>query len=154
MAEIVTQLAELAKRRTLTVAVAESLTAGNLAAALGAAADSAQWFRGGVVAYSTEVKRRVLGVPDIPVVSEDAAIAMAQGVRSLMDADFAVATTGVGGPGPQDGEEPGSVWFAVASRRDARAAHRRFDGEPAEVLDRTVRHAVELLLSAARSRTE
>ena len=85
---------------------------------------------------------------------EDAAIAMAQGVRSLMDADFAVATTGVGGPGPQDGEEPGSMWFAVASRRDARAAHRRFDGEPAEVLDRTVRHAVELLLSAARSRTE
>jgi nicotinamide-nucleotide amidase len=138
----------------LTVAVAESLTAGNLAAALGAAADSAHWFRGGVVAYSTEVKRRVLDVPDIPVVSETAAIAMAAGVRSLMDADLAVATTGVGGPGPQDGEAPGSVWFAVTTRRDAQASHRRFDGEPADVLDRTVRYAIELLLAAARSGPE
>ncbi|WP_067897056.1 CinA family protein [Nocardia vaccinii] len=154
MAEIVTQLAELAKRRALTVAVAESLTAGNLAAALGAAADSAQWFRGGVVAYSAEVKRRVLDVPDIPVVSAAAAIAMAEGVRSLMAADLTVATTGVGGPGPQDGEAPGSVWFAVASRRDARARHRRFDGEPADVLDRTVRYAIELLWSAARNLTD
>ncbi|WP_410875956.1 CinA family protein [Nocardia sp. A7] len=146
------QLAELAERRGVTVAVAESLTAGNVAAALGAAPNSAVWFRGGVVAYATEVKQHVLNVPAVPVVSEVAATAMAQGVRSLMDADFAVATTGVGGPEPQDGEPVGSVWFCVVSRSRARAIHRRFDGDPAEVVERSTRYALELLLSMAKER--
>ncbi|MFD5178144.1 CinA family protein [Nocardia sp. NPDC058379] len=149
MNAIADQLADLAERHGLTVAVAESLTAGNLAAALGAAPDSAVWFRGGVIAYATEVKRHVLDVPDVPVVSETAAMAMAEGVRALMDADIAVATTGVGGPGPQDGEPAGSVWFCVVSRRDVRTSHRRFDGDPSEVLVRSVRYALELLLSMA-----
>jgi nicotinamide-nucleotide amidase len=144
------QLAALAERRGLTVAVAESLTAGQLAAALGAAPDSAVWFRGGVVAYATEVKRHVLGVPEVPVVSETAATAMAQGVRALMDADIAVATTGAGGPEPQDGADAGSVWFCVVSRGDAQATHRRYDGDPAEVVDRSVQYALELLLSTAQ----
>lgn len=149
MSVIARQLADLAERRGLTVAVAESLTAGNVAAALGAAPDSAVWFRGGVVAYAAEVKQRVLGVPDVPVVSEVAATAMAESVRALMDADIAVATTGVGGPGPQDGEPAGSVWFCVVSRSAARASHRHFDGDPAQVLDQSVRYALELLLSMA-----
>ncbi|MFD3702005.1 CinA family protein [Nocardia sp. NPDC058658] len=147
------RLAELAERCGITVAVAESLTAGNVAAALGAAPDSAVWFRGGVVAYATEVKRQVLGVPDVPVVSETAATAMAEGVRSLMDADIAVATTGAGGPDPQDGEPPGSVWFCVVSRGDARAEHRQFDGDPADVVERSVQYALELLLSMAQAVT-
>ncbi|MFI6166504.1 CinA family protein [Nocardia sp. NPDC051052] len=145
------KLAELAKRDGLTIAVAESLTAGNLAATLGAAPDSAQWFRGGVVAYSTMVKYRVLDVPDVPVVSEAAARAMAESVRALMDTDIAVATTGVGGPDPQDGEPAGSVWFAVATRAGVDAEHRHYDGEPEEVVARSVRHAVGMLLSAAKS---
>ncbi len=149
MSTIAEQLAELAERHELTVAVAESLTAGNVAAALGAAPDSAVWFRGAVIAYSTEVKRRVLDVPDVPVVSEVAARAMAEGVRSLLDADLAVATTGVGGPGPQDGEPEGSVWFCVCSRDHVETSHRQFDGDPAEVLDQSVRYALELLLSMA-----
>ncbi len=144
------EIAQLAKRCGATLAVAESLTAGQVAAALGAAPDSAVWFRGGVVAYATDVKRQVLGVRDVPVVSESAAIAMARGVRALMDADIAVSTTGVGGPEPQDGEAVGSVWFAVVSRRAAHARHRQFDGSPAEVVDRSVRYALELLLSTTR----
>ncbi|MFD6397282.1 CinA family protein [Nocardia sp. NPDC060249] len=147
------QLAALAERHGLTVAVAESLTAGQVAAALGAAPDSAVWFRGGVVAYATEVKRHVLGVPEGPVVSETAATAMAEGVRSLMDADIAVATTGAGGPDPQDGEDAGSVWFCVVSRGDAQASHRQYDGDPAEVVDRSVQYALELLLSTAKTLT-
>ncbi|MFE9787049.1 CinA family protein [Nocardia salmonicida] len=145
------QLAEVAKRCGVTVAVAESLTAGNVATALGAAPDSAVWFRGGVVAYATEVKRQVLGVPEVPVVSEAAATAMAEGVRSLMDADIAVATTGVGGPDPQDGEAAGSVWFCVVSRSDARASHLQYDGDPAEVVALSVQYALELLLSMAKA---
>ncbi|MGW6620636.1 CinA family protein [Nocardia sp. NPDC055002] len=147
------QLAALAEQHGLTVAVAESLTAGQVAAALGAAPDSAVWFRGAVVAYATDVKRHVLGVPDVPVVSETAAKAMAEGVRSLMDADIAVATTGVGGPEPQDGEDAGSVWFCVATRGDAQAGHRQYDGDPAEVVGRSVQYALELLLSTATTLT-
>ncbi|NEW27160.1 CinA family protein [Nocardia cyriacigeorgica] len=151
MVEAAKELADLVDRRGLTVAVAESLTAGNLAAALGAAPDSAAWFRGGIVAYSSEVKRRVLDVPEVPVVSETAARAMAEGVRSLMDADIAVATTGVGGPGPEDGEPAGSVWFCVVSRTESRASHRQYDGDPAAVLDQSVQYAIELLLSLAKA---
>ncbi|WP_036543326.1 CinA family protein [Nocardia cyriacigeorgica] len=154
MNAIANQLADLAERHGLTVAVAESLTAGNLAAALGAAPDSAAWFRGGVIAYAAEVKHRVLDVPDVPVVSETAATAMAEGVRTLMDADIAVATTGVGGPGPQDGEPAGSVWFCTSSRADVRTSHRQFDGDPAEILEQSVQYAIELLLSMARMITE
>ncbi|WP_228801031.1 CinA family protein [Nocardia cyriacigeorgica] len=153
MNAIANQLADLAERHGLTVAVAESLTAGNLAAALGAAPDSAAWFRGGVIAYAAEVKHRVLGVPDVPVVSETAATAMAEGVRTLMDADIAVATTGVGGPGPQDGEPAGSVWFCTSSRTDVRTSHRQFDGDPAEILQQSVHYAIELLLSIAETMT-
>ncbi|GAA5086843.1 CinA family protein [Nocardia iowensis] len=143
------ELAEVVQRGDLTVAVAESLTAGQIAAALGAAPESAEWFRGGVVAYSAQVKRSVLGVPEVPVVSETAAKAMAEGVTSLMGSTLSVAVTGVGGPGPQDGEPAGSVWFSVAGK-DVTASHRQFDGSPEEVLEQTVNHALELLLEAAR----
>ncbi|WP_433662544.1 CinA family protein [Nocardia sp. CA-128927] len=143
-------LAERAKNAGLTISVAESLTAGNLAATLGAAPDSADRFSGGVVAYSATVKQRVLDIPDVPVVSATAAQTMAANVRALMDTDLAVATTGVGGPGPQDGEPPGSVWFAVATRHRVQAEHRHFGGDPQRVLEQTVRHAIGLLLAATR----
>ncbi|MBW0097814.1 nicotinamide-nucleotide amidohydrolase family protein, partial [Pseudonocardia sp. KRD-184] len=73
-----------------TVAVAESLTGGMVSQALAVAQGSAQWFRGGLVAYSSDVKHEVLGVPEGPVVSAAAAVAMARGVRSLLRADVAV----------------------------------------------------------------
>ncbi|WP_067805536.1 CinA family protein [Nocardia beijingensis] len=145
------ELAELAKQSEITVAVAESLTSGRLSATLGAAPDSSAWFRGGLVAYSTEVKRSVLGVPDVPVVSRPAAEAMATGVRDLLKAVVAVAVTGAGGPDPQDGQPPGSVWFAIATEHDVRAWHHQFDGEPKDVLDQTVDRASESLLDTVRA---
>lgn len=147
------ELAEIAGRAGLRVAVAESLTSGQIAATLGAANNSGEWFRGAVVAYSREVKYHVLGVPEGPVVTETAATAMAEGVQTLFEATLAVGVTGAGGPDPQDGAEPGSVWFAVAAGGTVRAHHRRFTGDPAEVLDCTVEHAVQLLLDAAREHT-
>ncbi|SUD47716.1 competence damage-inducible protein A [Nocardia otitidiscaviarum] len=147
--ELASALARIALRSGRTIAVAESLTCGKISAALGAAPDSAQWLRGGLVAYSTEVKRKVLGVPDVPVVSETAALAMAAGVRSLLDADLAVAVTGVGGPDAQDGEPAGSVWLAVDSVYGSRARHRQFDGPPEDVLARTVETALRMLVEAS-----
>ena len=144
------ELAAIADRIGIQVAVAESLTSGQLAAALGAANNSGEWFRGAVVAYSRAVKHRVLGVPEGPVVSEASARAMAEGVRTLFEADLAVGVTGAGGPDPQDGQEPGSVWFAVAADGEVTAEFRAFEGEPAEILDQVVEYAVRLLLDVAR----
>ncbi|MFF0545850.1 CinA family protein [Nocardia thailandica] len=144
------EIAEFAREHGLTVAVAESLTGGNLAAALSAAPDSAEWFRGGVVAYSAQVKREVLGVPDVPVVSEIAARAMADGVRALTGADVAVATTGVGGPGAQDGEPAGSVWCAVSTPVAEWAVHNDFAGPPEQVLDQAISCALDLAFAGLR----
>lgn len=142
------RVAAAAQQNNLTIAVAESLTCGKLSAALGAAPDSAKWLRGAVVAYSVHVKHQVLGVPDVPVVSETAALAMASGVRSLLGADIAVAVTGVGGPDAQDGEPAGSVWLAMAGTDRQWARHEQFAGEPEDVLRRTVEVGLGMLLDA------
>jgi nicotinamide-nucleotide amidase len=84
-----------------------------VATALAAAEAAAEWFRGSLVAYSSEVEHDVLAVPDGPVVSAGAAEAMAAGVRRLLDADIAVAVTGSGGPSAQDGQDPGTVYCAA-----------------------------------------
>ncbi|QNG20485.1 CinA family protein [Rhodococcus triatomae] len=131
----------------LQIATAESLTGGRLAAALAASAHSSRWFRGGIVAYSSEVKHTLLRVPAGPVVCEDAAAAMAETTAELLGADLTLSVTGAGGPDPQDGCPPGTVWFGVhAPGRDHTEVH-RYDGEPAHVVEVTVRHALELLLS-------
>jgi nicotinamide-nucleotide amidase len=135
--------------RGWTVATAESLTSGQVAAALGAAPDASSWFRGGVVAYSSDVKRSVLGVPDGPVVSEAAARSMATGVARLLGADLAVSVTGAGGPEGQDGQEPGTVWLAVTSPVAEFCEMSRFEGTPAEVVRASVVRALELLAQCA-----
>ncbi|MBP1158294.1 nicotinamide-nucleotide amidase [Rhodococcus sp. PvR044] len=135
--------------RGWTVATAESLTSGQVAAALGAAPDASLWFRGGVVAYSSDVKRSVLGVPDGPVVSEAAARSMATGVARLLGADLAVSVTGAGGPEGQDGQEPGTVWLAVTSPVAEFCEMSRFDGTPAEVVQASLERALELLAQCA-----
>ncbi|WP_040793767.1 CinA family protein [Nocardia paucivorans] len=144
------ELGEIASRSGLRIAVAESLTSGQIATTLGATSGSGEWFRGALVAYSREVKHRVLDVPPGPVVSEPAARAMAAHVRELFAATLAIGVTGAGGPDGQDGADPGTVWFAIATEDSVRAWQRVFGGEPTEVLAQTVDHAVESLLAAAR----
>ena len=121
---------ELALSQGLTVAVAESLTGGMIATALAAAERSSEWFLGSVVAYASQVKHDVLDVPDGPVVSATAASAMARGVRRLLKADVAVAVTGAGGPGGQDGREPGTVFVAFDGADEHRVLRLGLDDEP------------------------
>nr|MDA8292520.1 competence/damage-inducible protein A [Actinomycetota bacterium] len=97
-----------------TLAVAESFTGGLIAARIVAVPGASRWFRGGVVAYSTDVKHEVLGVPEGPVVTAEAAAALADGVRVLLGADVALATTGVAGPDAQEGLAPGTAFAGVA----------------------------------------
>jgi nicotinamide-nucleotide amidase len=113
------EILELLKRRGLTIAVAESLTGGLLVAELIAVPGASAVVRGGVVAYATDLKATLLGVPESLLaehgpVHPDVAAAMADGVRSRLGAAIGISTTGVAGPDPQDGHEPGEVWAGFA----------------------------------------
>ena len=131
--------------------MAESLTGGMIAQSLSAAEAAGQWFRGSLVAYSAQVKHEVLGVPEGPVVSAEAAAAMARGVRSLLGADLAVAVTGAGGPSGQDDQPPGTVFLAVSDESGTRTYFRAFTGEPDEICAATAQAALELLVSWLRA---
>ena len=143
------RLAAAAQRAGVQVGVAESLTGGTLSAALAKAPDASAWFRGGLVAYSPGVKHEVLGVGDVEIVSEACARSMADGAAKLLDADLTLAATGVGGPDPQDGLPPGTVWTAVHHRGRTEARLLHLDGDPDEVCRRTclalLTHADEVL---------
>ncbi len=116
-------------KRGLTVAVAESVTGGYVAGRICAVPGASKVFCGGVVAYQPEIKQRLLGVPEGPVVTEEAAVAMAEGVRSIMNADIGLATTGVAGPDEAEGKPVGTVCFAVASPDGALATTIKLPGD-------------------------
>jgi nicotinamide-nucleotide amidase len=105
--------------RGLTLAVAESLTGGLVAARLVDVPGASTWFRGGVVSYASDVKFSVLGVPEGPVVTSEAAAAMATGVRELLGADVGLGVTGVAGPESAEGHVPGTVYFGAVVGDDA-----------------------------------
>lgn len=119
----------LCEERGLTLGTAESVTGGLVAARLTDTPGASRVFRGSVVSYASEVKHRVLGVPEGPVVTEDAARAMAIGACRVLGCDAAVATTGVAGPDPQEGVRPGTVFLAVALDGDAEAVMVRLPGD-------------------------
>lgn len=149
---IACDISRLARSTGRTVAVAESLTGGRVCAALAAAQSASEWFRGGVVAYSSEVKHGVLHVPEGPVVSAEAAYAMGVGVRELLGADLGLAVTGAGGPDPQDDQKPGTVFLAVVdgSEPGSEPIRRFFDGDPAQVCAASVTEALTLLAERLR----
>ncbi|MEV0374522.1 CinA family protein [Streptomyces sp. NPDC050636] len=109
---------ELLAGRGQSLAVAESLTGGLVAGALTAVPGASRVVRGSVTAYATDVKRDVLGV-DGALLAERGAVdgevarQMAGGVRKVLGADWGIATTGVAGPLPQDGQRVGTVFVAV-----------------------------------------
>ena len=126
-----TAVLDLCRRAGLTLATAESLTGGMIAARLTAVAGAGDVFRGSLVTYASETKRDLLGVPAGPVVSEQAVRAMATGACEQLGADCSVAVTGVAGPASAEGEEPGTVWMATSVDGEvvARRHHFPFDRE-------------------------
>lgn len=107
-------------KRGLTLATAESCTGGNIARLLTAQAGASSYFKGGIIAYSNEVKECALGVKHSTLeahgaVSEETVREMVEGVRTRLGADLAIATTGIAGPDGGTPEKPvGTVWIAVA----------------------------------------
>lgn len=134
-------------RRRETVACAESLTGGELAALLSSTPGASRTFVGGVVSYATEIKHRVLGVTADRVVSADCAVQMASGARALMGTDWALSTTGVAGPDQQEGQAVGTVYVGIDGPGGARSALFLFDGDRASVRSAACAAALDLLLA-------
>ncbi|SPE99303.1 CinA family protein [Streptomyces sp. MA5143a] len=149
----------LLKVRGETLAVAESLTGGLVAAAITDVPGASQAFRGSVTAYATEVKHQLLGV-DATLLDQRGAVdpqvaaQMADGVRKALGADWGISTTGVAGPDPQDGQPVGTVHVAVAGPLGAdsgtfdggKVASLRLNGGRAEIRMESVRSVLGLLL--------
>lgn len=132
--------------RGLTLAVAESLTGGLVAARLVDVPGASQWFRGGVVSYASEVKWSLLDVPEGPVVTAEAAAAMATGVRSLLGADVGLGVTGVAGPESAEGHPPGTVFMgAVVGDGEPVTAKVLFPGDRVQVREFTCITLLDML---------
>ena len=131
--------------RGLSLGVAESLTGGLMGARLTAVPGASEVFRGGIVSYASDVKFSLLGVPEGPVVTADAARAMAEGARRALGADVALATTGVAGPAEQEGQAVGTVFLGLAMDDASEAQQLQLPGDRQRIRQYAVISAVNLL---------
>ena len=142
---------DLLINRGKTFASAESCTGGNIAHVFTLIPGSSEAFKGTAVTYATPMKTKVLGVPaetieKYGVVSQQVVEGMAKGVRSLMEADFGVATTGVAGPSGGTDENPvGTVWIGVASANGVVSQRFNFGKDRENVISRATIAAYEML---------
>jgi len=146
---------ECATARGVTIACAESCTGGGVATALTDVAGASAVFLGGVVAYANDAKIALLDIPpgllaQYGAVSEQMAVAMAEGALVRFGADLAVSVTGIAGPGGGGPDKPvGLVWFGLArAGLPASAAERRFGGDRPAIRARATTHALDLVRRA------
>jgi len=124
---------DLLRQRGMTLAVAESVTGGMVGARLTSVPGSSDVLRGGIVAYASDVKFDLLDVPEGPVVTQDAARAMADGVRKALNADVGISTTGVAGPAEQENQQAGTVHLGIAMDGMIEAQTTHLPGDRARV---------------------
>jgi nicotinamide-nucleotide amidase len=130
-----TVLGRLLRERGKTIAVAESCTGGLLGERITSVPGASEWFRGGIIAYSNQIKIQQLGVPEALLeehgaVSEPVAAAMAQGVRERLGADIGVSTTGIAGPDGGTEDKPvGLIYVGVADADHVQARDMLFPFE-------------------------
>lgn len=148
-----TGLVSLLRDKRITIATAESLTAGLISAAIADVPGASAVLRGGLSAYATEVKRDCLGIDAEliqrhGVISPECAEAMAYQARALFGADVAVSATGVAGPEQQEGEPVGTVFVTVATATDIQTARLSLGGDRRAIRLATVDAALTLAHSA------
>lgn len=153
-------LGNLLKERQQTIATAESCTGGRLAAALNAQSGSSAYYMGSVVAYDNRIKEQVLGVAhdtlvEYGAVSEQTVREMAEGVRALMNTDYAIATSGIAGPTGGTKDKPvGTVWIAWATPTgtEARCFHFGVAREREQITMRAVNEALIHLIKSIKKK--
>ena len=157
--DLATEVVLLCRQQGLRIGTAESLTGGLLCAALTAVPGASVAVMGAVVAYSTDRKSAVLGVPadlleERGAVDGDVVRAMAAGVQTVMAADVGLATTGVAGPEPQDGKPVGTVFIAVVGPGVERVEELRLDGGRSQIRADTVEAVLRLCRDELRQTPE
>ncbi len=136
---------DMLRDRKLRLGMAESLTGGLMGARFTAIPGASDVFRGSIVSYASDVKFSLLGVPEGPVVTEQAAKAMAEGARKALGADVALATTGVAGPAEQEGQPVGTVFLGLAMDGVIEAQRVRLPGDRDRIRQYAVISAANLL---------
>ena len=135
-----------------TLVTAESLTGGGIGALLTTVPGASKVYKGGIISYTDEVKREVLGVPaDIlahrGAVSMETAMHMACGARKLLKADVAISVTGLAGPDGDDfGNSVGTVFIGYADEQGVTAGEYHFSGDREGVRNQTIAAALKLIL--------
>ncbi len=151
------QIHEILTSRGEKLAVAESCTGGTIAAKFTAMAGASAYFMAGVVSYSNEAKHDILGVSwdslnAYGAVSEQVAREMAEGVRRVSKADYAIATTGIAGPAGGSAEKPvGTVWMAVATPTKTIAIMRNSGTDRSQIISRASAYAIEMLYNELKN---
>jgi nicotinamide-nucleotide amidase len=153
--DLLTRVHLLLRAAGSTIATAESLTGGRLAVALTDVPGASESYLGGVVTYATELKQSFLGVDEqlveqYGVISPECAKAMASGVRAVTGATYGLATTGVAGPGEQEGKPAGTVFVGIAGPGLLEAVALELTGKRAQIQDRTTQEAIGALEAVLR----
>jgi len=152
ISQLASELGLLLKALNAQVTTAESCTGGGIAEAITRIAGSSAWFEAGFVTYSNQQKTRQLEVPEplftrVGAVSREVVEAMVQGAQGQSGARFAVAVSGVAGPGGGSPEKPvGTVWLAWGAGDEVSSERRHFAGNRDEVRRQTVIAALEGLI--------
>ena len=152
--ELAQSIAALARDKALVIVAAESVTAGSVSTALASGSDASEWLAGSIVAYSTELKRRLLGVTTADVFTPECAREMAMGALAASGATLVVAVTGVGGPERMDGHPAGEVHICVGGPESLRVFTHQFAGAPRDVVEQATLEALKHVKGAAHAEPE
>jgi len=150
--ELASSLIKKLQENNLTIAVAESLTGGLVAASLTEIPGASKVFKGSITAYADEIKQNILNVKDETItnftsISEQVALEMAINVRTIMKSDIGISTTGVAGPEKSAGFAPGLVFVAISIGDHNMCQKLEITGDRSKIRNQTVQEILQLTLS-------
>ena len=152
------EIGQLLKSRGFFLATAESCTGGGVAALVTSVPGSSEYFKGGLVAYSNEIKEALLHVSSETLrehgaVSEETVTEMARGAMKALNADCAIATSGIAGPGGGTAKKPtGTIWIAVAYKNEIVTMKQEGDEGRSRNVQRAIQNALFMLCDCLKAR--